>query len=172
MKIEISNYNPEWAVLYNKEEKLIENIFKELLFDKRHIGGTSVKGLASRAIIDIMAMVWDISKVESIYDSLEQNGYEYFGSLGLPGRIHFRKSGDKISYQLDIFDIYDTQNIKRCLALKEFLIGNEEEKRFYGELKQSLAKAFPFDIEGYTVGKSAYIKDLEKKALVWFGQGK
>lgn len=172
MKIEILEYNPDWVFFYKEEEKLIEDVFKELLFDKRHIGGTAVKGLSSRPIIDIMVMVWDINKVEDIYDSLESKGYEYFGSLGLPGRIQFRKKGDKVSYCLDILSISDTHNIKKRLALKEFLINNETERSFYSALKQSLADIFPFDIEGYNIGKSAYIKDLELKALSWFGEGK
>jgi GrpB-like predicted nucleotidyltransferase (UPF0157 family) len=34
-------------------------------------------------------------------------------------------------------------------------------------LKESLAKEFPTDIEGYMDGKDAFIKEMEEKALAW-----
>ena len=38
----------------------------------------------------------------------------------------------------------------------------------HGELKMELAYRFPEDIEGYCVGKDAFVKQLEKDALLWY----
>lgn len=38
----------------------------------------------------------------------------------------------------------------------------------YGELKMELAYRFSEDIEGYCTGKDAFVKQLEKDALLWY----
>jgi GrpB-like predicted nucleotidyltransferase (UPF0157 family) len=42
------------------------------------------------------------------------------------------------------------------------MISNE-----YGTLKAELAHRFPNDIEGYSDGKDAFVKRIEKEALKW-----
>ncbi len=37
-----------------------------------------------------------------------------------------------------------------------------------GELKMELAYRFSEDIEGYCTGKDAFVKQLEKDALLWY----
>ena len=42
----------------------------------------------------------------------------------------------------------------------------------YGELKKSLARRFPDDIEGYCDGKEVFMQELERAALTWYRCGK
>lgn len=37
----------------------------------------------------------------------------------------------------------------------------------YGRLKERLARLFPKDIEGYSIGKSDFVQELERKAIEW-----
>ncbi len=63
MKVEVVEYNSEWPNLYLEAEK-IKNILGNELVDIYHIGSTSVKKLRAKPIIDIMAVVRDITKVD------------------------------------------------------------------------------------------------------------
>ncbi|MEI2342284.1 GrpB family protein, partial [Priestia megaterium] len=45
---------------------------------------------------------------------------------------------------------------------KNQMISNE-----YGALKAELSHRFPNDIEGYSDGKDAFVKRIEKEALKW-----
>lgn len=45
---------------------------------------------------------------------------------------------------------------------------NEKLEIRRGELKMELAYRFSEDIEGYCTGKDAFVKQLEKDALLWY----
>ncbi len=77
-----------------------------MIIDVYHVGGTAVKGLSSKPIIDIMAIVKDISIIEDYDNMFESAGYECFGEFGLSGRRHYRRYLNSRIYHLDIFDIY------------------------------------------------------------------
>lgn len=168
MSIKIVPYNVSWAEYYKEASLLIKNILGNLLVDIYHVGSTAVKGLASRPIIDIVAVVKDISVVEDYEDIFEKAGYECLGEFGLPGRRHYRGCINGEAYHLDIFDIYNEKNIIRYLAFRDYLREHPKESSFYGELKQSLALQFPGDLEGYSIGKSAFINKLEEQAVEWY----
>lgn len=52
-KIFISNYNPLWAKLFEKEKKKLFAVLpSEVIIE--HIGSTSIIGLASKPVIDIL----------------------------------------------------------------------------------------------------------------------
>ena len=38
----------------------------------------------------------------------------------------------------------------------------------YWILKQKLAELYPYDIDGYCLGKEAFVKDLEQRAIEWY----
>lgn len=168
MKIKVLPYNTSWAEDYKEASLSIKHILGDLLVDVYHVGSTAVKGLSSRPIIDIMAVVKDIGIIEDYEDMFESFGYECLGEFGLPGRRHCRKGINDRACHLDIFDIYNDKEIIRLLAFRDYLRAQPEEASFYGELKQALALQFPEDLEGYAIGKSVFIDKLEKKAVEWY----
>ncbi len=65
-------------------------------------------------------------------------------------------------------EFHNEKDIIRYLALRDYLRAYPEESSFYGELKESLALQFSDDLEGYSIGKSAFIDKLEAKAVEWY----
>ena len=51
------------------------------------------------------------------------------------------------------------------LYMPSYFLGTFTE---YPELKMELAYRFSEDIEGYCTGKDAFVKQLEKDALLWY----
>ena len=61
-----------------------------------------------------------------------------------------------------------TKDINRHIAVRDFLRTHPDIALEYGELKMELAYRFSEDIEGYCTGKDAFVKQLEKDALLWY----
>lgn len=167
MKVKLIPYDSYWHKAFEEESKPIKDILKGLLIDIYHIGSTAVEGLCSRPAIDMMAVVRDIAAIDEIEDSFESFGYECMGEFGITRRRYFRKQGS-LSYHLNIFDVFSERDIIRHLAFKDYLRANPEDVAFYASLKISLAKRFPTDLEGYSIGKAAYINSIEEKAISWY----
>lgn len=168
MIIKVLPYNAVWAEEYKRESALVKKILGDLLIDVYHIGGTAVKGLCSRPVIDIMPLVKDINIVDDFDETFEDSGYECLGEFGIGGRRFYRKVSGEQSFHIEIFDIYSERNIINRLAFRDYLREHPQEASFYGELKQALAAQFPEDIEGYSIGKSVFMDKLEAAAAEWY----
>lgn len=163
----VFDYDPCWEQQYLAEAKTIRAILGENCTAIFHIGSTAVKGLKAKPIIDIMPVVRDIDAVDEKQGAFEEIGYEYLGEFGMAQRRYLRKGGDERTHQVHIFQETDRINIERHLAVRDFLRAHSEIARQYGALKESLARRYPYDIEGYCDGKDAFVKDLERQALRW-----
>lgn len=163
----VVDYDPCWEQQYLAEAETIRAILGENCTAIFHIGSTAVKGLKAKPIIDIMPVVSDIAVVDEKQGAFEETGYEYLGEFGMAQRRYLRKGGDERTHQVHIFQETDRINIERHLAVRDFLRAHSEIARQYGALKESLARRYPYDIEGYCDGKDAFVKDLERQALRW-----
>ena len=163
----VVDYDPCWEQQYLAEVKTIRAILGENCTAIFHIGSTAVRGLKAKPIIDIMPVVCSIAAVDEKQGAFEEIGYEYLGEFGMAQRRYLRKGGDERTHQVHIFQETDRINIERHLAVRDFLRGHSEIARQYGVLKESLARRYPYDIEGYCDGKDAFVKDLERQALRW-----
>ena len=166
--IEVVDYRPEWEKMFQEEAKKIQKILGKNCIAIYHIGSTSVKGLAAKPIIDIMPVVRDISLVDAHDPEFRALGYDCRGEFGIPGRRYLRKGGDERTHQIHIFQADDQHNIRRHLAVRDYLRSHEAARAAYAELKKKLAQRFPYDIEGYCDGKEEFVQRMEALALDWY----
>ena len=164
--ITVLNYDPEWPLKYERERKAIAEILDGNGISIYHIGSTSVPGLAAKPIIDMMAVVRSLEKVDDARGKFSELGYEYLGEFGIAGRRYFRKGGDERTHQIHIFQADDWNNIGRHLAFRDYMRTHEKERVEYAEIKTALAQRFPYDIDGYCDGKDAFVREMEKRALL------
>lgn len=163
----VTEWTPEWEMMFEKEAELIRHILGENCVAVHHIGSTAVPGLWAKPVIDMMPVVRDIRKVDLQEALFGQAGYEYLGEFGIPGRRYLRKGGDERTHQIHIFEESHTSETERHLAVRDYLRTHPEIARQYGELKKVLAEKFPYDIDGYCDGKDAFVKKMEREALEW-----
>ncbi len=164
--ITVLNYDPEWPLKYERERKAIAEILDGNGISIYHIGSTSVPGLAAKPIIDMMAVVRSLEKVDDARGKFSELGYEYLGEFGIAGRRYFRKGGDERTHQIHIFQADDWNNIERHLAFRDYMRTHEKERTEYAKIKTALAQRFPYDIDGYCDGKDAFVREMEKRALL------
>lgn len=162
------SYCEEWSAMFSEEAEKLKLIYENEIIDIHHIGSTSVRGLKAKPIIDIMPVVRDIKNVDKYNKKMQEFGYEPKGENGIPGRRYFQKGGDNRSHHIHIYQV-GSYEIKRHLAFRDYLQGHPEIKNSYGELKERLAQQFPYDIESYINGKEGLVKEIETKALNWYG---
>lgn len=165
--IEVVDYRPEWEKMFQEEEKKIRKILGKNCIAVYHIGSTSVKGLHAKPIIDIMPVVKDISLVDAHDPEFRALGCDCRGEFGIPGRRFYAKGGDRRTHHIHIFEKSSEADIKRHLAVRDYLRSHPDTAREYAELKKNLAARYPHDNDGYCNGKDAYMKELEQKALKW-----
>ena len=166
--ITVLEYDRAWPLKYEKEKEKITAILKENCAGIWHIGSTAVPGLSAKPILDILYAVQSLEAVDALSEDFARIGYEYLGEFGIPGRRYLRKGGDERTHQIHIFQADDQHNIRRHLAVRDYLRSHEAARAAYAELKKKLAQRFPYDIEGYCDGKEEFVRRMEALALDWY----
>lgn len=167
-KVEVCPYQEKWPYMFLKEAEKLRHVFKHEIIDIYHIGSTSVPGLKAKPIIDMMPVVRDITAIDSYNEKMIEIGYEPKGENGIPGRRYFQKGGDQRTHHVHVFET-GSEAITRHLAFRDYLRNHPEDRHRYGELKEKLAQQFPYDIVSYIKGKEHLVREIELKALKWYG---
>ena len=166
--IRVVDYRPEWAAQFQEEADRLRGIIGDNLIEIHHIGSTAVPGLKAKPILDIMPVVKALEPMDCLNREFEALGYECMGEFGIPGRRYYRKGGDDRTHQIHLFSIQSREEIRRHLALRDYLRTHPQAAAAYGELKHRLTARFPEDIEGYCDGKDPFVQSLEQVALHWY----
>lgn len=163
----LTEYDPQWPVRYEIEKSgIIKVVGGENIVRISHYGSTSVPGIITKPTIDILLEVIDEVDLNSLISSLTSIGYGYDpqprnpaphmmfmkgytpdGFTGQAYHIHVRYSGD-----------WDE------LHFRDYLIRHPDVAARYSALKLELQKSFRFDREGYTKGKTEFIRQVSKIA--------
>ena len=161
-------HDPRWPEEYARESSRIAEALGELRVEIHHIGSTAIPGIRAKPIIDMLAVVTDVSLLDGKSPQFEALGYEAIGEFGIPGRRYFRKSdaGGNRTHQIHAFQQGSPQ-IERHLAFRDYLIAHPRRAREYESLKERLAQLYPTDIESYADGKDEFIRGIDARAAAW-----
>jgi len=167
-RVHLTPHDIRWAGNFALEASIVVNTLGDLLVAIHHIGSTAIPGICAKPIIDILAVVSDLSMLDAKSPELEAMGYEAMGEFGIPGRRYFRKNdpaGNR-THQIHAFQAGSPQ-IERHLAFRDFMRANPECAIRYDALKQRLAELYPTDIASYTDGKDEFMKEMDARAAAW-----
>ena len=125
-----------------------------------HVGSTSIEGMCSKPIIDILLCPDHKIPLETFLPVLEGCGYIDLGECGRPGR-YFLVSGDKPNETFYVHLCYkDHQVAQDQLLFQQIERSNKVVASNYVELKLRLAEAFPEDRNMYRMLKGLYIESI------------
>lgn len=166
MSVIVLPHDPAWSNAFDAEAGAIRDAFGApiTLF---HIGSTSIPGILAKPIIDLLAGVEDLARVDQDTAAFEGLGYEALGAFGIDGRRYFRKitkTGVR-THHLHIFANGSPQ-IERHLAFRDYLRAMPEVAAAYSDLKARLTRT-DVSSEDYMDGKDPFIKRVEQDALLW-----
>ena len=163
-----TEYSSEWVDLFMQEAEVLQRILGAELLVIHHIGSTAVPGLAAKPIIDMLPVALNIGRIDALASDLETAGYKAWGEYGLRGRRYFtRDKGEYRTHNVHIFQ-EDNPDIERHLAFCAYLRAHEQARNDYATLKREVYTRHPAEINAYTLGKDAWIKQAELTALEWY----
>ncbi len=161
-------YSSDWPQEFEREAGRLRGFLNENVIEIYHIGSTSIPGMATKPVIDLLPVVASISTVDDQTPMLQNAGYKAWGEFGLPGRRFFSK--DRNGYRIYNIHIYGENNpeIDRHLAFCAYLREHEDSRKEYETLKRAVFARYPANIDAYMDGKNDWIKRLEPIAIEWY----
>lgn len=158
--IAVDDYDPRWAASFRAERRLILAAVGEVVVELEHFGSTSVPGLAAKPIVDMLAGVRTLEEVPALAGALLAIGYAACG-IHVPGRQLFAKGGpyNEATHHLHFVE-HSTPAWRDPLRFRNRLRADPELALRYAELKRQLARTHSNDINGYSDGKSEFVRSV------------
>ena len=111
-----------------------------------------------------MDIIIDRQKFSAVTLILKKNGYQHQGDLGIVDREAFKPILTKWNDELPSHHLYvcphDSTELKRHLNFRNFLRSQSNWRDRYGQLKLTLAKKYPTDIDQYMAEKHSLIQEI------------
>lgn len=161
----LNEYNPKYKKLFEQEKANLMQYLGDEILQIEHIGSTSMPGIVSKPIIDIVVAVKDLNKIGEIESVLTEKGYIYKGPISaIDDRYQFL-IGNSVKRDFHIYFTELNSDVWYDFVLyRDYMLSHPEELREYEELKIKLAKLYPNDRRNYLKHKQVYINEIHKKA--------
>ena len=168
--IQVISHDPAWAQKFEIEARRIGKALGKTAVQIHHIGSTAIPQTKAKPIIDILLEVTSLEALDEKSPMLETLEYEAKGEFGIPGRRYFRlnDSDGTRTHQIHAFEA-GVPNVVRHVAFRDYMRAHPLVAEEYGALKERLANAYPHDMTAYMDGKDAFVREHERRALLWAG---
>jgi len=156
--VRIVDYDPAWPGRFEEERGvLVGALGDSVVGGIHHVGSTSVPGLASKPVIDILVGVRDLERSRSCFEPLAALGYLYAPYRS--GEMHWFCKPDprRRTHHLHLVPV-DSARFRDELAFRDNLRVDVELARGYEALKHELAARHRDDREAYTQAKGEFIR--------------
>lgn len=196
MKITFEKYNPLWLQFFRDLEIELVKAFSSLNPRIEHIGSTSVNGLSSKPVIDIMIGLNSATDLDLCPPLLMDNDYVYYENynLDMPYRRFFVKLKDSPkslslpvhitpgaiipeelhNHTLRLAHVHilplNSEHWIRHIAFRDYLRTHPDVMIEYQQLKEELSLQEWKDGNEYNEAKDPFIKTVEQKAVKWYNQ--
>ncbi|MFB1049404.1 GrpB family protein [Paraliobacillus sp. JSM ZJ581] len=162
--VNLSEYDPNWPLQFENEKNRINEAIGNEIIGIEHIGSTSIKGLGSKPIIDIMVGVNNLNDVEALVNALNKIDFEFVPKPEITDRKFFRsRISGRSTYHLHICEFNNVEWNEKLL-FRDYLRSHPEASKEYYSLKKELATKYHFDRSTYTKAKRPFIKNIIEKA--------
>jgi len=164
----LTDYNPEWPKIYERESKKIIKAIGQNAAAISHIGSTAVKGLKAKPAIDILLEIKEDTDLEAFKNTIISLGYEFSEQLdNPPPHMTFYKGYTPEGFLGQAYHLHIRYKGQWDeIIFRDYLRTCEKARQEYVELKTSLQKQFKFDREGYTKAKTDFIKEALFRAKI------
>ena len=159
--IELVKHNSEWVTRYEDEKKNLLVKLEKYKINLYHVGSTAIPNIYSKDIIDIILEINKSNDFDSIIDILN---VEWELRWKEDNRAFLVKGYGEDGFQTKVYHLHirrkgDIEEVK----FRDVLIKNPKIAKQYERLKLDLELRYMYDREGYTAGKTKFIKDTIKR---------
>ncbi|MDP1792850.1 MAG: GrpB family protein [Acidimicrobiales bacterium] len=169
--IRIVEHDPTWAVTFAEQATVIATVLAPCLVRPlEHIGSTAITGLAAKPIVDMVAVVHDISEVPARVAALTTAGWMHAPEPTDEqlGRMSFCfPSIEHRTHHLHVVEAKST-GWPGWLAYRDRLRSDAPARDEYATLKRDLAARFgadPNERDAYRAGKAGFIARITQDAI-------
>jgi GrpB-like predicted nucleotidyltransferase (UPF0157 family) len=161
--IVLAEYDPAWAVLYEREAERVHATLGSRMRLLEHAGSTSVPGLAAKPIIDMVLAVADSADEAAYVPQLESAGYVL--RIREPDwHEHRLFKGPETNINLHTFS-EGSSEISRMLAFRDRLRTHDDERDLYLATKRELAARHWTYVQDYADAKGEVVEGIIARAL-------
>ena len=154
-------YQSDWPRRFLVEKESLQKVFGGTALEIEHIGSTSIEGLSSKPIIDIVVMIENHENANAFADGLAQMGYKFHSAS--TERLFYTK-GDPIEYHLSIAYANRGGFWPRQILFRDYLRTHPDVRDEYAKLKNDLLQKDPTGSDGYIAGKTEFVQGILKQA--------
>ena len=162
--IKLVKYNSEWTSWYEDEKTNLLDKLKKYKVTLYHIESTAIANIYSKDIIDIILEIYKSDDFDSIMDILNVESELRWKE---DNRAFLVKGYGEDGFQTKVYHLHvrrkgDIEEVK----FRDILIENPKIAKQYERLKLDLKLTYKYDREGYTAGKTKFIRDtIEEYSL-------
>ena len=163
MKIELSPYNPNWAIQFENEKKEISQVFPFSDFTIEHIGSTSIIDLSAKPIVDMMIGIESLAFAEKCIEVLTNLNYNYvqaYDSIMPERRFLFKEKNGIKTVHVHLVE-FGSPFWMRHLFFRDYLRQNSDKKLEYENLKIELARKEWENGNEYANAKGEFIQSID-----------
>jgi GrpB-like predicted nucleotidyltransferase (UPF0157 family) len=161
-KIEIADYDPEWPVLYTREEERIRSILGDRVIRIEHVGSSSVPGLPAKPIVDMVLEVPDAADEDAYVHELEAAGY-VLTIRETDWLEHRLFKGPDTNINLHVFGAACAETDKMVL-FRDWLREHEDDREVYAAAKRELAARDWKYVQQYADAKTEIVQEILARA--------
>jgi GrpB-like predicted nucleotidyltransferase (UPF0157 family) len=157
-------YDHAWPVRFEQERAaLVEVIGDWVVGGVHHVGSTSVPGLESKPIIDILAGVQDLEESRATFERLSALEYVYAPYRAREMHWFCKPDPSRRTHHLHLVPT-DSSRFRDELAFRDYLRSHRDVAQEYAALKRALANEFEHDRDAYTSAKTDFIRSAVDRA--------
>ena len=160
-KVIVLPYEEAWKSAFEEIRVELEDAIGDLILGIEHVGSTAVEGLSAKPCIDIDVIIKDYAIFDDVAAKLKTVGYLHEGDLGIKDREAFQYSGKPHlqTHHLYVCPQY-SEELHRHITFRNFLRTNPDAVKTYSSVKETAARLFPDDIDGYIRYKTPCIEEF------------
>jgi GrpB-like predicted nucleotidyltransferase (UPF0157 family) len=160
--IKLTAYDPTWQARFAEQQVRLDTILKPWLAGEiEHIGSTSVAGLRSKPIVDILVPVRSLTASRTAIPVLEKDGWLFWPDD--PNRNYrlwfLRPSPEARTHHLQIIQ-HDHPNLRALIAFRDALRREPKAREAYSSLKEDLASKHQSDRNAYSNAKTEFVQSI------------
>ena len=155
-QITLQTCDSNWGNTFDNEKQSLISSLKHQEIHIHHVGSTAVTDLLAKPVIDIAIEAAIFPPTQPVIEQMSSLGYEYRGEAGVEGRHWFTKGAPR-KFNLH-YCALNSPIVKSQLEFRDSLIGNEQLRREYEQIKIKSSAGRDIDDADYALAKSPLIR--------------
>lgn len=162
--IYLTGHQTVWKDWYEEEKRDLEHVLlPDQLCQISHIGSTAVPAIWAKPIIDILVEMPADGDMNDVRDILIRAGWICMRQE--ERRMSFNKGYTEEGFARKVYHLhlrYEGDNDE--IYFRDYLLDHPDTAKEYEEMKLKLWKEFEHDRDGYTDGKTEFVRQVTRQA--------